>query len=208
MKKIRNIVFDFGNVLLNLDMSATEKQMQALIGDAYGFSAAQNAYPVFFEDYEVGKISETDFFAGLQNMQPERTLEKDNLKAAWNAMLLDLPADRLRMLERLRRKYRVFLLSNTNKTHIDFVMDYLKKAHGVTSWDTRFFDKVYYSHLIKMRKPAPDIYNFVLRDANLKAPETLFIDDNAANIKTAANLGWQTVLHNDGRDIVEVMRNF
>ncbi len=208
MKKIRNLVFDFGNVLLNLDMSATEKQMQALVGDAYNFSAERNAYPAFFEEYEVGKISEAEFFAGLQQMQPDKNLSAGDLKAAWNAMLLDIPPARLEMLERLRKKYRVFLLSNTNKTHIDFVMNYLRRTHGITDWDSRFFDKVYYSHLVKMRKPGADIYNFVRADANLKAEETLFIDDNAANIETAAKLGWQTILHDDGRDITKVLQDF
>ena len=205
MKKVKNIIFDFGNVLLNLDMKATENQLVALLGGHYKFFEEKNAYPTFFEDYEVGKMNEEAFLTGLQKMAAENPSQTD-LKAAWNAMLLDLPAARLEMLLRLKEKYRVFLLSNTNKTHIDYVMKYLETEYGITDWDTRYFEKVYYSHLVKMRKPNTDIYNFVLEDAGINAEETLFIDDNPANIKTAAALGWQIILHNDGRDITTVMQ--
>ena len=207
MKKVKNIIFDFGNVLLNLDMKATENQLVALLGGHYKFSEEKNKYPAFFEDYEVGKMNEEDFLSGLQKMTDKNPSQTD-LKAAWNAMLLDVPPARLEMLLRLRKKYRVFLLSNTNKTHIDYVMKYLKAEYGIVDWDTRYFEKTYYSHLVKMRKPDTDIYNFVLKDAEIKAEETLFIDDNAANIKTAKALTWQTILHNDGRDITTVMQNF
>lgn len=207
MEKVRNIVFDFGNVLLNLDMSATEKRMNALIGDKYGFSAEKNAYPAFFEEYEVGKISEEDFLHGLRKMTND-TAQESELKSAWNAMLLDLPAERLEMLLLLRKKYRVFLLSNTNKTHIDFVMRYLLHTYGIDDWDTRYFEKTYYSHLVGLRKPDAEIYNFVAKDAAISPAETLFIDDNSANIATANALGWQTVLHNTDEDIVKVLQNY
>lgn len=207
MKKVKNIIFDFGNVLLNLDMGATEKQLTELLGGHYSHNAENNSYPDFFEKYEVGAMSEAAFLSGLQEMA-EGTPNQEDLKAAWNAMLLDVPAPRLDMLLRLQKDYRVFLLSNTNKTHIDFVMDYLKRDYGITDWDTRYFEKTYYSHLVKMRKPDAEIYNFVLQDADLLAEETLFVDDNAANIKAAAALGWQTILHNDGRDITEVMQSY
>lgn len=204
---MKNIIFDFGNVLLNLNMKATEEKLTKLLGNQYNHSIEDNAYPNFFEDYEVGKISEEAFLKGLQEKATVKT-NKEELKAAWNAMLLDIPVPRLDMLERLNKKYRVFLLSNTNKTHIDFVMDYLAQEHHINDWDTRYFEKTYYSHLVKMRKPDAGIYNFVLADAGIEAKNTLFIDDNPANIKTAQALGWQTILHNDGRDITEVMQSF
>ena len=87
-------------------------------------------------------------------------------------------------------------------------MKYLGTEYGIKDWDTRYFEKTYYSHLVKMRKPNTDIYNFVLKDAEINAEETLFVDDNAANIKTAAALDWQTILHNDGRDITTVMQAY
>jgi len=207
MKKVKNIIFDFGNVLLNLDMKATERQMIALLGGHYKFSEEKNVYPTFFNDYELGKMSEEDFLQGLQDMTDKKPSFSD-LKFAWNAMLLDLPPARLEMLLRLNEKYRVFLLSNTNKTHIDYVMNYLAAEYDITDWDERYFEKTYYSHLVKMRKPNNDIYDFVLADAQLKAEETLFIDDNIANIKAATALSWQTILHNDGRDITTVMQDF
>ncbi|MGK0366019.1 MAG: FMN phosphatase YigB (HAD superfamily) [Saprospiraceae bacterium] len=207
MKKVKNIIFDFGNVLLNLDMKATENQLVALLGGHYKFSEEKNEYPAFFEDYEVGKMGEEGFLSGLQQMTDKNPSQTD-LKSAWNAMLLNVPSTRLEMLLRLKKKYRIFLLSNTNKTHIDYVMNYLDAEYDIKDWDTRYFEKTYYSHLVKMRKPDPAIYNFVLKDAGINAEETLFIDDNPANIETAAALGWQTILHNDGRDITTVLQNY
>ena len=133
-----------------------------------------------------------------------------HLKEAWNAMLLQIPPQRFEMLSRLKEKYHVYLLSNTNKTHVDWVDGYLKTVYGfsIQDFDKRFFHKSYYSHLIHLRKPNDNIYEFVLQDAGIKAENTLFIDDNAHNIEGAKRLGLQTILHPIGDEIVETMKSF
>ena len=114
------------------------------------------------------------------------------------------------MLSRLKEKYNVYLLSNTNKTHVDWVDGYLKTVYGfsIQDFDERFFHKSYYSHLIHLRKPNDNIYEFVLQNAGIRAEYTLFIDDNAHNIEGAKRIGLQTILHPVGDEIVEVMKSF
>lgn len=201
---LKNILFDFGAVLLDLDLTATHRAMQPLLGEQYFFDYERNRFPEIFEQYEVGEVEESEFFAELSRFSvPGTTISQ--LRAAWNAMLGPVSTARLKMLLRLREKYRVYLLSNTNHTHLEFVLAQLYTDHGIRDWDSRYFDRTYYSHLIKERKPDAECYQFVLQDAGIMAEETLFIDDNPANIRAADALGFRTHLHNDGRDITEVL---
>lgn len=209
MQTLKNIIFDFGGVLLNLDMNATEKALKPFLGKEYYHDVKDNDFPAIFLDLEVGKISGLEFLAELQSRAKKRITTMD-IRDGWNAMLLDFPEERLEMLLQLRKNYRVFLLSNTNEIHIKKVMKDLYRTHGIstTDFEQNYFDKVYYSHLVQLRKPDAAIYEHVLQDANLLAEETLFIDDNPANIEAAHQLGLQTHLHNDGKDILEVMANY
>ena len=125
-------------------------------------------------------------------------------------MLLQIPVHRFTMLRRLKEKYNVFLLSNTNETHINWVDGYLRTVYNFTieDFDARYFHKSYYSHLINLRKPNTNIYDYVLQDAGLKAEETLFIDDNFHNIEGAKKVGLQTYLHPIGFEIADVLKDF
>ena len=199
----KNLLFDFGAVLLDLDLSATLTAMRPLLGENYFFDYERNRFPKIFEDYEIGAVTETEFFDTLQELAVPGTTPTQ-LKTAWNAMLGPVPTPRLELLLRLRKNYRVYLLSNTNRTHLDYVYAEFARC-GIIDWDTRYFDRTYYSHLIRQRKPDAACYEYVLRDADLLPGETLFIDDNPANIEAADRLGFQTHLHSDGRDITEVL---
>lgn len=200
----KNLLFDFGAVLLDLDLNATLAAMRPLLGENYFFDHERNRFPKIFEQYEVGAVGEVEFFQELQKLSIRDTTT-EQLRSAWNAMLGPVPPPRLKMLLRLREQHGVYLLSNTNKTHLDHVLAELRTSYAITDWDTRYFDRTYYSHLIHHRKPDAACYEYVLRDAGIGAQETLLIDDNPANIEAAARLGFQTHLHNDGRDITEVL---
>ena len=131
------------------------------------------------------------------------------LRQAWNAMLLGLPAHRLALLTELRQAgYGVYLLSNTNQTHLNWVREYLQREYDCTDFDTRYFDRVYYSHLLHRRKPDVATYTHVLQDAGIRAEDTLFIDDNAANVEGARAAGLQAHHHADGRDVEEVVQEW
>ena len=116
--------------------------------------------------------------------------------------------DRFKFLEELRKKYKVFILSNTNDLHLDWVMKDLKKNYKIKDFDTRFFDKTFYSHLMRMRKPEEKIYREVLKEAGIKASETLFIDDNKDNVMKAKKVGIKAVVHDPKNEIIDSLDNY
>jgi glucose-1-phosphatase len=205
--QIKTIVFDLGNVIIDLDIERTWSSLKHHLGDNF-FEKIKKIYPDgdVFIDFEVGKISEKTFFETLRAAS-EHPLSIRELMEAWNAMLLTINPERFKMLARLKEKYAVFLLSNTNETHVNFVDGYLQTVHGfsIKEFDARYFHRVYYSHLIYLRKPNQNIYDFVINDAQIKASETLFIDDNVDNIKGVIQAGWHGYLHTIGEEIVDIM---
>ena len=207
---VKNIIFDLGNVIIDLDIDRTWLHLKHWLGNDYEL-VLKNIQPDndIFIQFEVGKMSEEDFFQTLRQTT-DYPLSIRQLKEAWNSMLLQIPPQRFALLARLKEKYNVFLLSNTNKTHVDWVDGYLQTVYGFTiqDFDARYFHKAYYSHLIHLRKPNEDIYEYVLKDAHLKASETLFIDDNAQNIEGAKRVGLQTILHRIGDEIGDVLKDY
>jgi FMN phosphatase YigB (HAD superfamily) len=204
---IKNIIFDFGNVLLNLDSGATARKMQALLGAKFDEAYAKLQQARVFELYEVGGLSTEEFVDALRfSVSP--ALNEAEVIEAWNAVLLDFPPARMDMLLRLRARYQVFLLSNINDLHARFIDDYMLREHGMADFQTRFFDAVYYSHLIRLRKPNREIYEYVLADAELVPEETVFFDDMQVNIDAACRVGIKGIWHSEGTEIIEKMQDF
>ena len=201
---VKNIIFDLGNVIIDLDLDRSEQELKRIFGENMGEKLQVAGLENIFTDYEKGLITETAFLENLQSIDP-KAISKRKIIDAWNAMLLGTPLHRLQMLKKLKERYSVFLLSNTNATHLDWVYDDLHKTHGISDFEEQFFHKAFYSHLINRRKPDEDIYTFVLKDADLKPNETLFIDDNADNIAAANKLGIHTIQHQIGAEICEVI---
>ncbi len=181
---IRNIIFDFGDVFINLDKPVVTRELSALEDMALvGRLKALN------DAFEIGSVAARDFLTGLQEAFPGRSQE--SLKALWNAMLLDFPEHRLHFLEMLAGSsdYRLFLLSNTNELHISHVMKLMGESRYLRFRNS--FEGFYLSHEIGLRKPGAAVFEFVLQQHRLKAPETLFIDDTYENIVSARGLGMQ-----------------
>lgn len=180
---IKNIIFDFGDVFINLDKEVIFREIVK-----YGGSPELSPDLVTLnESYEVGEINSANFIEALVKVYPEASPSK--IKHIWNSMLLDFPDYRLEFLETLasENKYRLFLLSNTNALHIPF----FAKKIGEKKFN-RFknsFEKFYLSHEIRLRKPNREIYEFVLSENGLKAEETYFIDDTKENTDAAEKLG-------------------
>lgn len=200
---IKNIVFDFGGVLLNLDPALTYKMLREVMGEE--MTTEQIPAHIFkvMLGYEKGEINTETFLWNLQKESTKLTPQPDKLINAWNAMLLGWNEARFEFLEDLRKDYKVFLLSNTNDLHIEWVMRDLNKNHKIKDFDTRFFDGTYYSHLMHMRKPELAIYNTVTEESNLIPEECLFIDDNIENVKGAIAAGWNAVLHDPKNEIID-----
>ena len=179
---IKNIIFDFGDVFINLDKSATAKALNQL-----GIHSFTKEMIGWNEAYEKGELSTDNFIKNYQTVFPN--ISKTDLLKAWNSILLDFPKQRLHFLQELQQQdqYRLFLLSNTNALHIQWIIDHIDFYDDFQ----KCFEQFYLSHEIHMRKPNTNIFEFVLNKNQLIAAETLFIDDTKENTDAAATLGIQ-----------------
>jgi putative hydrolase of the HAD superfamily len=192
MENIKNVIFDLGGVLLNVDYHKTADAFKALGAAQFDELYSQANANHLFEALETGEISEDEFYLQIYKYCKSGT-HIDEIQSAWNAILLDFRKDSLDVLEKLKSKYNLFLLSNTNSIHLTAFNKSLLETTGNASLD-QYFIKSYYSHIIRMRKPYIETYNWVLKDGKMKAEETLFIDDSINNINGAIAVGIQTHL--------------
>ncbi len=180
---IKNIIFDFGDIFINLDKEGLQNALQSL-----GIQDWNSTLHELNESFEKGECSEQGFLFGVQKFVPEKSI--DDIKESWCKILADFPLKRLNFLEELAKtNYRLFLLSNTDSIHIN----YFKDTVG-TEFYNRFynsFEKVYFSFEMGLRKPQAAIYNQVLNENDLIASETLFVDDKKENTDAAKQLDIQ-----------------
>jgi len=178
---IKNIVFDFGDIFINLDKKIFVEELQKL----QVLQESKEMLPIL-QEYEMGLISTEKF---LLFFEEKLNVSKISLIRAWNSILLDFPQNRLAFIQELAnsKKYRLFLLSNTNDLHISWI----KNNWGMELYNAFkiCFEQFYLSHEINLRKPNNNIYKFVLNTNNLIAEETLFIDDTEENTTAAKALG-------------------
>ena len=195
---IRNIIFDFGGVFFDLDTEATGRMMIKL-----GFAGITPDLMEHFIAYETGLISTELFLDRARKWVPSAT--KNELRDAWNSILLDFPLYRLQFLEGLAKEqsYRLFLLSNTNELHLEKVEE--KMGSDAYRRFKNAFEFCYFSHEVHMRKPDAEIFTHVLNEQNLEASETIFIDDTEEHIQSATRLGLHVWHLKPGEeDIVEL----
>lgn len=187
---IKNIIFDLGGVLLNIDFEKTQNAFADLgVTNFIDLYTQFHSTPLFV-DYETGKINDEKFIEGIRS-NAGIPLSDEEVTTAWNALLLDFPIERLKLLEKLKTKYRLFLLSNTNALHHVVFQKTVGELSGKPFDD--YFEKAYYSHSMGMRKPGVEIYEWVLKQNNLVAQETLFIDDTLVNVEGAKKAGLQAI---------------
>lgn len=183
-EKIRNVIFDFGGVIVDLSIQATVEAFRQLGADTEGFLGRYGQQGLFRE-LELGKISPDEF---CQQLLPN--VPKEQVCEAWNRMLVRIPLRRLQALDALRRRYHISLLSNTNDIHWDFSLKEQFLPQGYNP--VELFEHVFLSQKLHLAKPGREIFEEVLRQSGYKAEETLFIDDSEANCKAFAELGVQT----------------
>ena len=181
------LIFDFGNVLIEIDPARSIEAFQTL-----GAQADLHLDADFFHDFETGAITAAEFRRALRS-QLRWASADSSIDRAWNALLLEIPPKTLSVLRSLRAQgYRLALLSNTNPIHIDDV----RRRLGPFGYGefARCFERIFYSYEMGLRKPDPAIYTAVDRELGITSPaQALFIDDNAANIASAAAYGWRTL---------------
>ncbi len=203
IKGIKHIIFDLGGVLLNIDYNLTEKAfIDAGIAN-FGELYAQLGQTPLFDDLETGKIGRDEFITALQTIS-DVSLTSEQILHAWNAMLLDFPVRRLQLLQQLRLYYDLVLLSNTNEIHEETFNNILMTDRGIPNIGV-FFDRVYFSHRVGMRKPNRDIFERILEECSFKPADTLFIDDSPQHIATAKELGIQTIYLEKGMTIEDTV---
>jgi len=206
--QIKNVIFDLGAVLFNLDFGRTEAAFAALSGvtahdDKFYKQLVEEKT---LEKFETGQVSEGEFIQKMQAICPY-PLAAEQILVAWSAMLLNFPVERLALLEKIKSKgYRIFLLSNINVVHLRDFYSVMKNSHDIEAEDfDAMFERVFYSHLIGKRKPEVETYQWVLQQANILASETVFIDDNAHNIKGAQAAGLAAFRHPANGDLQKTL---
>lgn len=204
MREIKNIIFDLGGVIINLDTQRTIQEFNALSTFPFQQLYTQAEQMELFNEFDKGKISDFDFFSELRKQIGYEGPEIDLLKA-WNAMLGDVPEHRLDLLVDMKQNYATFLLSNTCEPHITAFEHDLYLNHGVKNFND-YFDEVYYSCRLGMRKPDKEIFEFVLDKNNLDPEETVFIDDSIQHVKGAGACGIKAYLLPKNMEVGQLLK--
>ena len=196
---IRNIIFDYGGVIVDLYPQRTENAFSEL--GIVDFNRHFNILKQtsLFDRLETGKVTASEFRNQL-NLALHTNFTNQQIDDAWNAMLGGIRKEKFDLLREVKSNYRTFLLSNTNCIHLEKLTGYLMEAHGRHDLDA-FFENVYYSFLVGLRKPDAAIFLKVIRDNNLLPGETLFIDDSPQHVAGAKAAGLQALLFPAGDDL-------
>lgn len=188
--KIKNIIFDLGGVVLDIDETMTIHELQKKGID--GVALMQDPrFLAIDEKFERGILSASSFRKQVKQLTGTEHLSDADFDFLWNSMLLDIPRERIQALEQIKEHYNIFLMSNTNEIHYDLYVRDLQLRFGYKQFDD-LFDKSYFSFDVHLMKPDPLFFEYILEHQGLKPKETLFIDDSAANIEVAMNLGIHT----------------
>ena len=200
-KNIKNIVFDLGGVLVDLDFKNAINGLQQA-----GFANVKEQLQAFdqdgiFQKFELGEINADEFRTAIRENSTV-TLTDEEVDALWNSMLLEVPRKKLELILELRGKYMVYLLSNTNSIHWDYVCNNAFNYRGFRVND--YFEETFLSFEMHLAKPDKAIFEKVLHEANLLPEETLFIDDSEANCKAAEELGIHAHHYHIGDDLSKI----
>lgn len=198
---VKNIIFDFGGVILNLDYQLTEAAFAGLGLSDFGKLYSQAMQKELFDAFEKGLLSPAEFRAEIRKLI--KSASDEQIDSAWNSMLLDLPEERIVLLDKLKKRYRIFLLSNTNEIHFNAFSAYIQEKFKRDIF-YEVFEKAYVSHKINMRKPDAEIFEFVVRENNLRKEETLFIDDSIQHVEAARNAGLHAIFLEKGKTILDL----
>lgn len=184
------IIFDLGGVLINLNRQNCLKAFRELNYDSIDMMLGEYRQKGVLLALEEGRISPEEWRESIRRCVSVPVTDKQ-IDDAFNAFLVDIPVEKLRMLRRLKEKYRVVMLSNTNKVMFESKIPELFKIDGLKMED--YFDKFFLSYEMGMSKPSPEIFIRVAKELGIEPQEALFIDDSLANIETASKLGFQTM---------------
>lgn len=202
MEGIKNIIFDLGGVIINIDPQKTYQSFNEHFEEVPQMSIYLHD---LFHQLEIGKI-DADTFIREAKKEWSLDLPDEIIYEGLNAMFGDIPAERIEAIKGINQKYDTYLLSNTNPIHFNSVAQILEDTAQHTF--EGLFKKTYYSHLIGLRKPDPKIYELVLEENNLIPEETVFLDDLGENLKSASLLGIKTIQVSKEKDLIKILSEF
>ncbi len=200
--KIKNIIFDFGGVICNIDHLIPEEKFKELGIKDFDTMYSQAVQNHLFEDLEKNLISPQNFRTNLK-LLIDGNISDEQIDEAWNSMILDIPKEKIDLLKKLKNKYRIFLLSNSNIIHYNVYIEEFRRKSGLKDFSS-LFEKAWFSFDLQMRKPDKEIYEFALKDGGIRPEETLFIDDSFQNIQPAKELGIECVFLENDMDILKL----
>jgi FMN phosphatase YigB (HAD superfamily) len=197
MKDFKNIIFDFGGVIINIDYHRIVRSFEKLGIKNFEAKFSQLKQHHLFDDFEKGIISPEGFRNEIRTIANIPFTDKQ-IDAAWNSILINLPQKNIDLLLRLKKSYRLFLLSNTNAIHEKAFTEMMFRDFGENVLE-KTFERIYFSHNLHMRKPDEEIFNHVIKENDIVPSETLFIDDSPQHIEGAKKTGLQTFLVENGK---------
>ncbi|WP_029903871.1 HAD family phosphatase [Prevotella sp. 10(H)] len=201
-KNIKNILFDLGGVIISLDkQKALDRFTEIGFPNIHEYLGEFRQKGIFL-DYEEGKIDRENFLKEFRKMSNNQNITAEQIDYAWLGFLDHIPEYKFQLLKELRKKYKVYLLSNTNPSIMGWAMTHEFSPEGIPIQD--YFDKCYLSYEIGCAKPDREIFDFIIQDSAMQPAETLFFDDGKANIEIADKIGFQTYLTNQDEDLRKV----
>jgi putative hydrolase of the HAD superfamily len=195
---VTTLIFDFGGVIIDLDLPQCIENLKKLGVESIESYLSNFGQKDFFLKFEIGEIDIPEFRNEIRKLT-NKTITDAEIDSAWCSFLCDIPSERLELLEKLRKKYRLLLLSNSNPLHVEVSAVTALEGTGKTIRD--YFDKCYFSYEMGLTKPDPAIFEALLADAGVEATECLFLDDGPKNIDAAKALGIQTYFVTQGENL-------
>jgi len=205
LKGIRNIVFDLGGVLLNIDPNKTIEAFGQLgMGQLIGDKGLTYDHDIFYL-MEQGKVTPEEFRNGVRKLLSGE-VTNEQIDVAWNAMLLDFPTIRVELLQKLRNEFGLYLFSNTNAIHVAKYQSIFRNEHGFEV--TSLFDKVFHSNEIGYRKPNPESFWEIIRLSGITPIETIFVDDLLSNVEAAIACGLKGYWLQPGQSVEGIFKEY
>lgn len=198
---IQNLIFDMGNVIIDIDISLTLKALKNGLSENEFLLADEFMRSDLHEAFESGNINEKEFRNGIR-MAFDKDWEDEWIDRVWNTLLLTIPKERINLLKVLRKDYNLYLLSNTNSIHFKVVEEMFEKDHPEDTF-LGLFDRVFLSHEMGLRKPDSKIYEKVVEEIGAQPQTCIFFDDLQENLNAAKEVGLQTYLIDHPKALVE-----
>ncbi len=202
---IKNIIFDFGGVIIDIDYNRAIEEFRKKGLDDFTKHFTGIEQSEIFDELDKGNIKKSEFINYIKELY-KNNLSGKEIEDIWNLILIGIPPHRIKLLKELGKNYRIFLLSNTNEIHYKKYNDDLMEEYGINDISL-LFEKAYFSFKLRMRKPDKEIFELAINENKLIPAETLFIDDSLPNLHSPSKLGINVFHLKQGKDVSEIFEN-